>query len=148
MATYSATDLLTKNIFGSHEQNGVVVSGSITPGAATLNDVYRVCRIPAGFIAHRLTVKNADLDSNVSPTLTIKAGYLPVDGSAGVDNAFIASGSTILQSAAGVAGNAFVVKPVAIEKESYLVITVTASAATFAAGEITCILEGEGLGSR
>ena len=147
MANIDAVDLPYKNVPSSHLANVVAVTGSRTLAAnPTAADAIRLCKIPPGFQAYRLTIKNADLDSNGTPTLVISAGYRPVDGSAGVDNAFIAAGSTILQAASGVGGNSFFVKPVAIEKESYLVLVVGTAAATFAAGEITAVLEGIGVG--
>lgn len=148
MANHDAVDLFNKNVQSGHLGNVIAVHGSKTPSAAGAADKIRLCKIPAGFEAFRLTIKNADLDSNGAPTLTCKVGYEHVDGTTGDDDAFVATGSTILQSASGVAGNTFVVKPVRIEKDAILVITVVAGALTFAAGEVTGILEGIGLGAK
>ncbi len=148
MANFNAVDLFSKHVQTSHEGNQVVSHGSITPTAGASGDTYKVCKIPPGVEAFRLTIKSGDLDTNVSPTIACKIGYAPVDGSAGDDDAFVATGSTILQAASAVTGNVFVVKPVRIEKESFLVITLTAAAATFAAAEITAIVESAGLGAK
>src|SRR5262245_9263640 len=148
MTNYNAVDLFSKNVQTPHAGNQVAVWGAVTPTAMLTTDKVRVCRIPAGFEAFRLNIKNADLDSNGTPTLAVKIGFEYEDGSGGTDNAFVASGSTIFQSASGVAGNNFLIKPITIDKPAFLTITPTANAATYAAGEIVGVLEGIGRGAK
>jgi len=148
MASYRAVDLLTKSIPSSFYGGPVTVAGALTPAGGLLADKYYPVRIPAGTDVYRVTIKNADLDSNGGPTLAIKIGYEPIDGSTPVTDAFVAAGSTILQAVAAAGGNMFAFKPVRVDKESYLVIEVSTVAATFAAGEITAIVEGMGLGTK
>lgn len=148
MANFNAVDLFSKRAQSSYDGNQVIVHGAVTPTGGALGDKYRLCEIPAGVEAFRLTIKNTDLDSNASPTLAIKAGYENKDGTTGDGAAFAAAGSTILQSVSGVGGNVFFVKPVAIEKDAILVLEVTTAAATFASGEIVAVLEALGRGAK
>lgn len=146
MATYKAVDLFTKPVRGQGEGTVIPIQGQITPGGAALNDVYRLARIPAGSFVMSGIMKNGDLDTNGTPLLAVKIGFLPVDGSAGNDSAF---GSSITQLRAAAAPAALDFVPgVEVAKDSYLVMTVTAAAATFAAAQIDVVLYAETRGAK
>jgi hypothetical protein len=152
MATFTADDLNYKPVHHSVIGNTFTYSGSVTPTAGASGDIYRTLKMPAGFKPHLVRIKNADLDSNGSPTIACKVGYSYVDGSSapsGADTAFAAAGQTFLQSAtAAGAGTQFFVKPFELAKDAYLDIVLTANAATFASGEITVCVVGEGVGAK
>lgn len=101
-----------------------VAGGNIADG-----DIVRVFKLPAGTEIHDAQAWPSAATAN----LTMKLGYLPVDGSAGDDDAIIVSGA--FATAARVRANA-VVSPLVLAKESYIVMTL-AGAATLAATEIT-----------
>lgn len=134
-----------------HGGNAYEEVDSVTPTGGAAADIYRFGPFPAGLQVGDIAIKNADLDSNGAPTLAIKGGYSFVDGSAapaGADQAFIATGSAILQSASPVGGNRFLVKPVEIQKDWFLDLVVTNVAATFASGEITAFVRGKAVGAK
>jgi hypothetical protein len=54
-----------------------IVGDHITvAGQMALNNVIELCALPAGMIVSRFTLVAEDLDSNVSPTITLDAGIL------------------------------------------------------------------------
>lgn len=117
--------------------------------ALTTSDKVRPCRVAAGTIVDRVVIKNADLDTNVSPTLACKIGFAPIDGSAapsGADEAVAAAGATILQGAATTTYEIF--PPYKVENDSYLEIVPTADPATGATGTVYGKVEGEAIGAK
>lgn len=143
MASFNAPDLNSKARHMGGYGNAVIIHGSVTPGAATAADVIRPVMIPAGLEVTGVRIVNDDL---AATALAIKIGYEPVnaaDGPLADDDYFLATGSTILQTA-GTTELAF--KPIKFEKPVYLIITVTTTAGTFAAGNITAIVTGDGVG--
>lgn len=143
MATFSATDLNTKNRHMGGHGNAVVVHGSVTPTAGALADVYKPVRIPAGIEVTGVRIVNDDLAASA---LAVKIGYEPVnsaDGPTADDDYFAAAGSTLLQTA-GTTQLAF--KPIKFEKDVFVTITVTTTAGTFASGNVTAIVTGDGVG--
>jgi hypothetical protein len=75
-------------------------------------------------------------------------GYSPLnpeDGPIADDDYFAPAGTTLLRNA-GRTSLAF--QPVRFEKPVYLIITLTASSATFASGKVTAIVKGDGVGIR
>lgn len=126
--------------------NTTVVYGSVTPTAGAVGDIYRSVIIPAGTDVTDVDIVNDDLDANVSPTIACKVGYAPLnaaDGPAAVDDYFATAGKTFLNTA-GRTSLAF--QPVKFEKPVFLTITLSASAATFAAGKVTAIVKGDAAG--
>ncbi|MDN5753976.1 MAG: hypothetical protein L0H15_12020 [Nitrosospira sp.] len=146
MATFSATDLNTKSRHMGGHGNAVVVHGSVTPAAGASGDAYRPVRIPAGVDVTDVDIINSDMDSGATPTIACKIGYEPVnaaDGPAADDNYFAAAGNTLLRSAGR---TALAFQPVKFEKDVFLTVTLSASAATFASGPVTAIVKGDGIG--
>lgn len=149
MATHSAADLLSKPAHLGQYGEANLPEGKVTPSAAALSDVFRVCKIPAGTEVEGLILANDDLDSNGVPTLAIKIGYTPVnsgDGSlAADDDYFQAAGDTVLQAAqAGKVYRRF--DRIKFEQDVYLDITCSAAAATFAAGSLWVTVLGKNVG--
>lgn len=109
-------------------------------------DVVKLCRIPAGTLVDRVVVKNTDLDSNATPTLTAKLGFSPTDGSAAptADVTAIAANAAWGQAAATTTYEIF--PPYEVAKDSYVTIIVGTGAATAATGTLNVKVEGEGLG--
>jgi len=146
MAIFNAPDLGTKPRHMGEFGNAVVVWGSVSPTAGASGDVYRLLIIPAGLEVTDVEIVSDDLDSNAAPALAAKVGFSPLnptDGPAEDDDYFAAAGSTALQ-AAGRTSLSF--HPIKFERPVILIITLTAAAATFAAGKVTAIVKGDGLG--
>lgn len=146
MATFSAVNLNTKPRHMGGYGNGLVVWDTVEPSAAALNDVYRLVRIPAGATVTGVELVADDLDSGGSPALAVKIGFEPVDateGPAADDDFFAAAGSTVFQAAGR---TAFTFHPLKFERDVFLIATITAAAATFAAGKVTAIVTGEATG--
>ena len=145
MATFKANDLNRDRFMGGYG-NGWVGFGTVTPTAGASGDIYYPMLIPAGVMVTDVDIVNDDLDSNGTPTIACKAGYSPVnsaDGPTAVDDYFAAAGKTFL-NAAGRTSLAF--QPIKFDKPVYLIVTLTAAAATFTSGKVTSIVKGDALG--
>lgn len=102
--------------------------------------------IPAGSEVSSVALQSGALDTNGSPTLAYKLGYLPVDSTSSltpVDNYFAASGSTGLR-AGGRVPCAF--EPIKFNEDVILRLTLTAAAATLAAGRLWAIVSANCVG--
>jgi hypothetical protein len=124
--------------------NAAMVYGSVTPTSGALASVYRPVRIPAGMTVTGLKINNDDLDTG-GTSFAVKIGYTPVDSVAGpqANDAYF-SGATTILSAPNLTDLRF--PPLKFEKDVYVDLTVTAAAATFAAGAITAIVSGDATG--
>jgi hypothetical protein len=144
MATHSAPDLNTKPLPMGGYGNAAMVYGSVTPTSGALASVYRPVRIPAGMTVTGLKINNDDLDTG-GTSFAVKIGYTPVDSVAGpqANDAYF-SGATTILSAPNLTDLRF--PPLKFEKDVYVDLTVTAAAATFAAGAITAIVSGDATG--
>ncbi len=148
MATHEASDLRTrsKHMGQYGELNGPKFK--VTPAAAAAADVFRMGIIPAGTEVSAIILANGDLDSNGVPTAAFKMGYTPVnaaDGPAASDAYFQAAGDTAFQSAnAGKVYSNF--DAIKFEYDVFLDITLTAGAATFAAGSVYATVLGRNVG--
>lgn len=145
MASFNAPDLNTKPRHMGEFGNCVVVNGSVTPTAGALGDVYRPLVIPGGLEVTDVDIVYPDMDTG-GTTLAVKIGYEPVnasDGPPAVDDYFSVA-NTFLTGTPGKRALAF--KPIKFERPVNLTMTVTAAATTFATGEITAIVKGDGLG--
>lgn len=131
-----------------NEPNGLTLADKASVSAALLlNDTVNLVKVPAGTDVSRVVIKNADLDSNVSPALQAKIGFIGIDGAlpAGADAAVAAAGAWG-QSAATTTYEIF--PPYRVEKDCYLAVTVTQAPATGATGDVHGKVEGEFLGAR
>jgi hypothetical protein len=148
MATFTSVDINTKARFMGGYGNVCETWGSVTPTAGASADIYKVVMIPAGVEVTDVDIVNDDLDSNGSPTIACKVGYTPVDsndGPAASDAYFAASGKLFLNAAQR---TALAFQPIKFEFPVYLIITLTASAATFASGQVTAIVRGLAAGRK
>lgn len=135
-------------IYSNDEGNSSVFIDSVAVATTDLDsgDIVKLVKVAAGSNVHRVTVKNTDLDANVSPALTAKIGFSPIDGSAapsGADTAVTADGAWG-QSAATTTYEIF--PPYRVEKDSWLTIVIGTVAATQASGTIYAKVEVEALG--
>ncbi len=145
MATFNAPDLNSKPRHMGEFGNAVVVWGAVTPTAGALADIYRPLIIPAGMEVTDVDINFPDMDTG-GTAFAVKIGYTPVnvaDGPAEVLDYFSAA-STFLTGAAG--RKTLFFKPIKFEKPVYLIFTVTVAATTFASGEMSVIVKGDGLG--
>lgn len=112
-----------------------------SPAAAAVSDTFDYY-IPAGVEISALAVQSDALDSNGSPTLAFKVGYLAVDAASTltpVDNYFAAAGQTIAR-AGGRLACAFA--PIKFNEDVIVRITVTTAVATLAVGKLWTIVSG------
>lgn len=138
MATFNATDLFYKDLHVGQYGNATILDGSVTPTAGANGDIYRPLIIPAGVRVCSIQIDNADLDSNGAPLIACKVGYSPVRGSSPTadDAYFAASGQTFLRAPAR---TTLQFAPITFQNDVFLLITLTAAAATFASGRVTAI---------
>lgn len=149
MATFSATDLLSRARHIGEFGEANAIKFKVTPTAGAANDVYRFGIIPAGFEVHSVVLANDDLDSSGSPTIAFKMGYTPVSSAEGSltanDAYFVAAGDTSLQAANG--GKVYSrFDPIKFEQDVFLDITLSAGAATFATGSVWVTVIGRNVG--
>ena len=147
MTTLAATDLNIKNIHQSSFGNAVIYEGKVTLSAnPTAADLIRLVRIPGGTRVVRVEILTDDLDAHVSPELAIKGGYTPVnsdDGPTADDDYWWATGATILQSSGRKESTS---DPKTFDYDVWVDLYVEVDAATFAAGDVHCIVYGYGIG--
>lgn len=113
----------------------------INVAAAALADTFDWI-LPAGFDLSSLALQSGALDTNGSPTLAYKLGYLPIDPASTltpVDNYFAAAASTGLR-AGGRITCAF--EPIKFNEDVIVRLTVTTAVATLAAGRLWLIASG------
>lgn len=144
MAEFKAVTLVDNNVgvMGGHGE-GQFLWGSVTPTAGAKDDIYIPLRILAGMEVVALIFNNEDLDSNGTPTIAVNIGYRPVRSLPVVNATYWASASTLLQAA----GTTLVAAaPIKFEYDVDVIMTLTAAAATFAAGRVTCVALGNARG--
>lgn len=128
----------------------VCVSQQVTVSTAlALADVVRFGPFPAGFKPSHVKFVHGDLDTDGSPTLAVKVGYTPVDGSTGDDDLFGAA-VTAFNAASAAGGTDLAATTVTeIQKDWYLDIVVTTAAEAMAAAKtIFAVVFGEGVGAK
>lgn len=103
-------------------------------------------KIPAGFQVCKIWIRPSDMDTNVSPEMTAKIGYLKMSGSSATedDDYFMADGA--FGQAAGIVDLDFA--PITFQEDMRLAVTWTVDAATFAAGTIRVVMLGNSVGPR
>jgi hypothetical protein len=109
--------------------------------AAALADTFDYL-IPAGVEVSSVAFQSGALDTNGTPLLTFKAGYFPADSTsslAAVDNYFAPTGTTSLRAGGRIPCS---FEPISFNEDVILRITVTAAAATLAAGRLWSIVTG------
>ena len=142
MANYNPENLSDPLVSSGDKGNELVSHGSAAVSAAlAIGDEIRPARIAGGTVVHRVVIKNTDLDGGTG--LEASIGYQPMDGSSGDDAAFVDAGAWG-QSAEINTYEIF--PPVKVEKDSYLVVKVTASAASGTTGTVYGKVEGAAIG--
>jgi hypothetical protein len=139
--------------------------GAGTPGVAygtiaiaanpSAADIIQLCRLPAGAIVYGGFLRMTDMDTNGSPTLDIDIGWAANGGTGtsdaadpdgfgnfGVENGtavtnYLAEGGSLLQ----LNGTLATLGVVSFTKETIIQATVNAVAATFAAGQLTVVVD-------
>jgi len=144
MATYNATNLMSKPLHMGEFGNCVVTQGSVTPTTGALADVYRLVIIPAGWEVTDVDIVFADLDTGSA--MAVSVGYAPVNAADGptANTTYFQAANTFISGTAGKRQLSF--KPIKFEQPVFLTMTVTTAATTFAAGEVTAIVKGDGIG--
>ena len=144
MATYNATNLMSKPRHIGEFGNCVVTQGSVTPTTGALNDVYRPVIIPGGWEVTDVDIVYPDLDTGSA--MAVSVGYAPVNAADGptANSTYFQAANTFVSGTAGKRSLAF--KPIKFEQAVFLTITVTTAATTFASGEVTAIVKGDGVG--
>lgn len=144
MATYKAADLGTKNRHMGEFGNITGVWGEVTPTAGLLADVFQPVIIPAGLEVWDLDIVSDDLDSG-GTALAVKVGYAPVNADDGpvADDDYFSVASNFLS---GAGRKVCVFQPIKFERAVVVTLTVTTAATTFAAGKVTVLVKGDGLG--
>lgn len=121
-----------------------IVSLTTAPAANDTLDYF----IPAGLEVFGVSIQCDDLDSNGTPTFAFQAGYTPVNPASSLSPAltyFAGAGQTTARTG-GRLVCAF--KPIKFEEDVILRLTVGTAAATFAAGDVITIVEGNTVGPK
>lgn len=112
--------------------------------APSVNDTLEF-HVPAGVQLHSLSFDWEDIDSNGSPAFTYKVGYksLAAEPTLTANDSYFGTGLTGGRTAGRVACS---FKPITFNESVAIVVTVTAAAATFAAGNVAMIAEANCVG--
>ena len=137
-----------KNPYSNDAGNNSVFFDSVALLTTDIDaaDIINLCPVAAGTAVHRVVVKNTDMDTNATPTMTAKIGFTPMDGStavAGADTA-VAAVAAFGQAAATTTYEIF--PPYRVEKDSFVTLVIGTGAATAAAGTVSAKVEGETIG--
>lgn len=142
MATYSASDLTTKPVHTAEFGNASVYIGTNAASGTNVatGDKIRLCKVPAGFRAHKFTVVNTSFGTTVPATVQFE----PLDGSTATT--FGTTDMLSLQTASA-SGTDYSKAPVAVTKDSYLTLLLGTVSSGNGTGVATGIIEGEFLGA-
>ena len=140
-AAFSSPKFMAGDGCGTNYVDKVVLGA-----APAVNDTLEFA-IPAGAQVVSIEIESDDLDSNATPLLTFKAGYksTAAEPQLATNDSYFGTGLTIGR-AAGRTILSF--KPITFDEPVALVLTVTAAAATFAAGSVTAIAGANCVGIR
>lgn len=122
---------LPENLYAG-EAPVAVAHGFHTLAAAQINDVVRLCKMPAGTKVYEAKLVNAALGAST----TVSLGYEYVNGEAAANaTAFLGDTSTVAAATTRAPG-----APVILQYDAYLTATVKGGAAT---GKIDAVLQYE-----
>lgn len=123
------------------------IAVAVNPVAA---DIYELCRVPAGAVVLGGILYSGDMDTNATETLNLSLGWEDngVDGAsaAGLGLFGVMGTDTVagIKAEAGyqyIFGGALITGgPQAFTKETIIAATCVATAATFAAGTLSCVV--------
>lgn len=120
---------------------------AVNPVAA---DIYEMCRIPAGAIVTGGYIYSDDLDTNATETLDLDVGWLANGAEAADPDGFGNLGVFTTDTVAGIkpeagyqfpfGGTLITAGPQAFTRETVIAVTCVATAATFAAGTLSVVV--------
>jgi hypothetical protein len=150
MATFTADRAKTTFPVFKGEGSGTlcVAWGTIEVAANPVaNDIYEMCRVPAGAVVVDGWVRSDDLDTNATETLDLDVGWLGNGTEAadpdGLGNFGVMGTDTVagIKPESGynyvLGGKLITDGPQAFTRETVIAVTCVATAATFAAGTLT-----------
>jgi hypothetical protein len=153
MATFTATR--AASTFPAYQNVGSgamsVAYGTIEVAANPVaNDVYEMCRIPAGAVVVGGRIFSDDLDTNATETLDLDVGWLANGTESADPDGFGNLGVLLTDSVAGakieagynfaLGGKLITDGPQAFSAETVIAVTCVATAATFAAGTLSVVV--------
>lgn len=119
---------------------GVVLAvraAATAPATLAANDVMRMVKLPAGHIITGGYLASTDLDTNVSPAITMTVGLMDIadttldSGTDLLTESTVGQGGTLAAFSTGLTQGPFTV-------DKYVAVKVVTVAATKAAGTVTC----------
>ena len=152
MATFTATRAAsTFPVFQPGGGQLAVAYGTIAVAANPVAaDVYQMCRVPAGAIVTGGHFYSADLDTNATETLDLDVGYAANGTDAADPDAFGNFGVMGTDTVAGIkaesgyyfslGGVLITGGPKLLSAETIITVTCVATAATFAAGNMSVVV--------
>lgn len=145
MPTYNPSKGQTPPFSGNYGNRVVYADNAVVSANIANADKIRLCRIPAGTLVDRVVIVNPDLDSGT--TLTTKAGFAAVDGSAMPANSDVAVHAAAATTWRAAATTTYEINPpFLVTKDAYL--EVVAGAAGAGTGTVYGKVEGEILGAK
>lgn len=154
MTTFTATRAASTFPAFQASGSGVLCAayGTIEVSANPVaNDVYEMCRIPAGAVIVGGRIYSDDLDTNATETLDLDVGWLANGVEAadpdGLGNLGVFTTDTVagIKPEAGynfaLGGKLVTDGPQAFSAETVIAVTCVATAATFAAGTLSVVIE-------
>jgi hypothetical protein len=154
MATFTAARAASTFPVSKFSGAGVMQAayGVIEVGANPVaNDVYEMCRIPAGAVVIGGRIYSDDLDTNATETLDLDIGWLANGAEAADPDGFGNLGVQGTDTVAGIkpeagynygfGGKLVTDGPQAFTRETVIAVTCVATAATFAAGTLSVVVE-------
>lgn len=154
MTTFTATRAASTFPAFQASGSGVLCAayGTIEVSANPVaNDVYEMCRIPAGAVIVGGRIYSDDLDTNAAETLDLDVGWLANGVEAADPDGLGNLGVFTTDTVAGVkpesgynfsfGGKLITDGPQAFSAETVIAVTCVATAATFAAGTLSVVVE-------
>lgn len=154
MTTFTATRAASTFPAFQASGSGVLCAayGTIEVSANPVaNDVYEMCRIPAGAVIVGGRIYSDDLDTNATETLDLDVGWLANGVEAADPDGLGNLGVFTTDTVAGVkpesgynfsfGGKLITDGPQAFSAETVIAVTCVATAATFAAGTLSVVVE-------
>lgn len=154
MATFTATRAASTFPVAKGPGGGVAMKawGSIAVAANPVAaDVYEMCRIPAGAVVTGGMIYSGDLDTNATETLDLDIGWLANGAEAADPDGFGNLGVQGTDTVAGIkpeggyqypfGGVLITAGPQAFTRETVVAVTCVATAATFAAGTLSVVVD-------
>lgn len=140
MTTHTAPQLAQATPSAIHAFSVISVPGKVALAAATLlaaNDTVQLVKLPAFHVPVGLTLDVPDLDSDATPAILFRVGFIGNDAEYNDDDAFVVAGNTAGQGGGIVYANAvgfLNIAPAPVDR--IIGITVNTAADAAPAGEV------------